>query len=760
MRVSSQKVALLFAGWLVITDLFVWGTQLTNAWPLKVLACISISFLPGMALLRVLRINLASHIEGLLYSLGLSVLLLMVSGLAANQVLYLLGVLRPLELPGIWGALNIIVAGCIALSLFTNKQALRLRYRFLPGWSSTSWMLLSGSLCMPVLAAFGAFRLNNGGDALVAAIALCWAAGIIVYIFLFRNCLSDNILAWSVFMIGLSVLLMTSLRGWDITGHDIMREFHVFTLTNINGRWNIGAYRDPYNACLSITILPQTYVTLLHVSGLTAFKLILQILFAACPVVIYVMLRRYVSKLGALAGCILFISYPTFINDSAMLTRQGVAYLFFSLALLAAMRVSRENVPKGLFLLCGLGVVLSHYSTSYMFVAIFAVTLTCKLVIQRLRGWKMQWHGDKFTVFSPVILITLLFATLLWYGLITATSGGLITTLSSSVANIPHMLSADNKSSDTSAAILLSSHKTEADIYQSYVSHPAVSNRVVDAAQYAPEITADDMSVTVLGKELSKLGVPPTITNLLRQNFAKILQLLAAGCVLYATYLGVFYATYLFARKKPATLPLDLICLSMAGIILVAFMVVLPTLSLNYGILRTFQQALIFLLIPLMLLLVRLGRFLRPHFRTGIATVGLVTLFLLFTGLFAQALGGVDAPLTLNNHGLYYGLYYTTQADLQSYAWMKTHIPPTRDVQAASYAKALMHDPHYPFSGIGILPTQVAPGNYIYLDQAELVAQKFYVNYDGSPLIMTFPVNYYNDQANQIYSTSTTGVYH
>lgn len=759
MRVSFRKIALLFTGWLAITDLLVWIIQLTNAWPLKVLAGICVCLLPGMALLRALRIELTSYLEYLLYSLGLSVLLLMVSGLAANQILYSLGVSRPLELPGILGALNIVIIVCIVVGLGTNRQVWRLQHRLWSGRSRASWVLVLYSLCTPVLATFGAFRLNNGGDALVAGITLAWAAGVIVYAFLLRNHLHDHALAWCIFMIGLSVLLMTSLRGWDITGHDIMREFHVFTLTNMNGRWNIATYRDPYNACLSITILPQAYVTLLHISGLTAFKLILQILFAACPVVIYVMLRRYVSKLGALVGCMLFISYPTFINDSAMLTRQGIAYLFFSLALLAAMRAGRENLQKSLFLLCGLGVVLSHYSTSYMFVAIFAVTLACKLVLQRLRGWKLQWRGDRSTVFSPAVLMILVFATLLWYGLITATSGGLILTLKNSVANIPHMLSADNKSSDTSAALLLSSHKSEAAMYQSYVSHPTVSNKIVDAAQYSPEITADDMTVTPLGKRFSALGIQPTVTNLLRQNFAKILQLLAAACVLYAGYLCIFYATYLFARKKPATLPLDLICLSMAGIMLVTFMVVLPTLSLNYGILRTFQQALIFLLIPLMLLLARLGRIIRPGFRTAIATMSLVSLFLLFTGLFAQALGGVDAPLTLNNHGLYYGLYYTTQAELQSYAWMKEHISPTQNVQAASYAEALMHDPHYPFSSVGVLPTQKSPGNYVYLDHAELVAQKFYVNYAGSPLIITFPINYYNDQTNQIYSTSTTGVY-
>jgi hypothetical protein len=137
----------------------------------------------------------------------------------------------------------------------------------------------------------------------------------------------------------------------------------------------------------------------------------------------------------------------------------------------------------------------------------------------------------------------------------------------------------------------------------------------------------------------------------------------------------------------------------------------------------------------------------------------MAALFLLFTGLFAQMFGGVTAPLTLNNHGLYYGLYYTTKADLQSYQWMKDHIPEGRSVQAASFAKAIMHDPKYPFKEIGVLPVQKPSGGYVYLDHAQMVARTFYATYEGSTLITTFPLDYYNDWTNQVYSTSTTGVY-
>ncbi len=758
MKLSAQRLTLLLFGWLVAINLLVWLAQRTGAWPAQALLFISLSLLPGAALLRALRTEPDSLLEGIVFSVGLSILLLMAGGFLLNEGLFRLGVARPLELAGIWVMLNVVTLGVIAGGAFVNRKPLWLS-KLRPQPSLVTCLFAGTAALLPVLAAFGAFRLNNGGDGLVAVICLCLGALILAGALVWQRRLSDKALAWGIFSLGLSILLMTSLRSWDISGHDIMREFRVYTLTHVYGHWDIGAYRDPYNACLSITILPEVLAKLLRISGQTSFRLLLQIYFAVCPVVIYITLRRHVSKAAAVLGCGLFLSYPTFINDSAMLTRQGIAYLFFSLGLLAALHLPREEVYKPLFILCAAGVVLSHYSTSYMFVAMFGIALAGKLFIQRFRGWRLTLRGNKFTVLTPGIVAFLALGTFVWYGQFTGTSTGLFVTLQRSIANVPNLLSDDNKSADTSASLFLAAHHSQLDLYQSYLGRAKVAPDDSVEWLYQPQITADDIAVTPLGTRLNAFGIKPSITARSRQQFAKVLQLFAGLSVFYATYLGVFYTTYVFARRKASMLPLDLICLSMAGIFLLMAMVAMPNLSLSYGVLRTFQQSLIFLVIPLMIFLARLGRFLGKRFRMPVVVVGMGGLFFLFTGVIAQLLGGVSAPITLNNHGPYYGLYYTTAADLRGYDWMKAHIPSHRDVRAAGYAKAIMHDPAYPFDQVGILPSQRPKNAYAFLDQAQIVAQKFYVYHDGSPLITTFPLNYYHDQTNQIYSTTTTGIY-
>jgi uncharacterized membrane protein len=754
LKIKSRTVTLGFVGWLIATNLFAVCALTAGWWPIKVLLFISLSLLPGLVLLRSMRVSFRSLPICILYAVGLSTLVLILSGLFANTVLYAAGIARPLNVWGIYSVWNVATCGLIIASALINKSPLWLQKWRGIALTKAGWGLTVLSSLLPIGAVFGAWRLNNGNDGAVALLTLCLAAALIVYVCVFRRRLPDSVIVWFIFILGLSVLLMTSMRGWDIVGHDLEREFRVFTLTNQHERWDIALNRDPYNACLSITILPQMYSVMLGVSGLIVFKLVLQVAFAACVAVVYTLLRQYTPKLGAIAGSLFFICYPTFINDAAMLTRQGVAYLFFALAILVISNKVQRWRHKSLFLLCAAGAILSHYSTAYMFVSLFAIAVACKFIA---KWWyKRKKRPDpaqhSLTVLSPLFAVSLFLMTFIWYAQITATSGGLMTTIQKSLANIPALFSDENKSSDVSSALFFAGGKTQADLYEAYLSGSLQAD--ADAArqlQFLPSLTEDSMPVTWLGKTLQNWGIDLTLTTTLRQHFAKVLQLLAVA--------GVVYAAYRFIRHRPHAQGLDFTCLSVASILLLALMVILPVLSVNYGILRAFQQALIFLILPIVLLLMRVVQSAHKKTVHAFATTGLVLLFALFTGIVAQLLGGTSPTITMNNQGLYHGLYYASAADKTSFEWMRHTIPHTSDVRAANFNRALMNDPQYPFSRAGILPTQTSPHTHVYVDHAQVRAQRLYTYYESSPLIMTFPLDYFDLTKNRIYSTTTTGVY-
>jgi uncharacterized membrane protein len=755
-RINHRHITMWLVGGYVATNVLVGLAHLTGWWPLKVLLFVCITLLPGVSILRLLRITPRTIPTGLVYSFGLSILVLMLSGLAANQLLPLFGINRPLGLLGAIGAWNIVTGILVGTSIRHNVQPIILESWSPKTWPRSAWLLAMLSVLLPCIAMLGAFRLNNGGNAHLAELSLCLAAALIACGVIFRRRLPDGLLVWLIFIIGLTVLLMTSLRGWDIVGHDIEREFRVYTLAHLNERWDISLDRDSYNACLSITILPQMLAQILDISGLVAFKVVLQIIFAVCPVVVFVLLRQYSTKLGALFGSLLFICYPTFINDSAMLTRQGVAYLFFALALLIISNKSQRHRHKILFLLCALGAILSHYSTAYMFVALFAVAVVCKLCVVWMQRRQERQTFSKIqplgTILSPIFAALLFLMAFVWYTQVTSTSDGLVVTLKKTVMNLPRLFSEDNRSADTSTALLFAGGKTQVDLYESYLSTSREpTTKMASALQYLPALTNDHLPITKLGERAHAIGISPSLIASLRQNFAKVLQVLALG--------GVMYVTYKLLRKKQGALSSDFIYLSLAGMVILSLMVMLPVLSMSYGLLRAFQQALIFLILPIIMLLTRLGRSLWPWLKTMSVTVGTVFLFLLFTGFFAQILGGTSPSLSLNNQGLYHGLFYSSEADARAFRWLKQHVKKGSDVRAANFNRAIMHDPNYPFARAGILPSQTGTGTFTYTDPAQVQAKKVYLYYESSPLIMTFPLDYYDDTKNLIYSTSSTRIY-
>jgi len=98
-------------------------------------------------------------------------------------------------------------------------------------------------------------------------------------------------------------------------------------------------------------------------------------------------------------------------------------------------------------------------------------------------------------------------------------------------------------------------------------------------------------------------------------------------------------------------------------------------------------------------------------------------------------------------------------ADARSFVWLKGHVPEGSDVRAANFNRAFMHDPDYPFSEPGILPSQADADSFVYLDYAQVQTQRMYAYYDSSPITMTFPLDYFDPAKNRIYSTASTRIY-
>ena len=151
-------------------------------------------------------------------------------------------------------------------------------------------------------------------------------------------------------------------------------------------------FQDAYTACLSITILPTILTNLLSVQDMYIFKVIFQILFATSPVIVFFIIKNYVTPIFAFLSAIIFVTFPTFFTDMPMLNRQEIGLIFFGLALYVMLkrRLAPQFYPnltlfpasnstlslttrRMLFILFALCVVVSHYSTNFVLFALIAM---------------------------------------------------------------------------------------------------------------------------------------------------------------------------------------------------------------------------------------------------------------------------------------------------------------------------------------------------------------------------------------------------
>jgi uncharacterized membrane protein len=618
--------------------------------------------------------------ERVLYSLGAVLLILLVGGLLLDVTLPHVGVARPLSLVPILIMVDVVV---VALMYWRWRQG-AITGSWRPAVRSVRTpelqVLVLSALCVPVVVA-GANRLNNGSGNVVSVVGLAGvvvAFGMVVWR---RAVLRDAVVSIAVYLLGLSLLLSTSLRGWYVTGHDVQHEYTVFQLTKNHGVWNISSFRDAYNACLSITILPTEIWQLVRVDDPYIFKVFFQLLFATCPVMVYLLARRYCSKHVAILAVVYFVSFPTFFTDMPYLNRQEMAFIFLGLAYLALTRPQWTAWRRRLIVIVyGLGMGLCHYSTIYVFIGTLGIAWVLEriatLLERRRRGERGPRHStragwsDATRIVTPVVIVSLALVAFLWGGVITQTSGGVRATLEEALPQV-FGASGGSYSSDTSYSILFGRQPSPQQLLDQYRAQ-ALSDRTsflpgtylplseVGTVK-TPLVATASLPLTPLGRFLSQAHVPvATLNDAVRALAAKGEQI----------FIIIGLAAWGFTRWRRRQFGRDFFLLSLASVIMVGAVTVLPGLSVSYGLLRAFQQAL-FLVAPVLVsgsifVFQPLGRVWAAR---AAAIVALVVLFSTI-GLMPQLLGGYPAQLNLNNSGVYYDAYYVHAQEVAALNWL------------------------------------------------------------------------------------------
>lgn len=344
-------------------------------------------FIPGLVLIKLLKLDSLGTLESVLYSVGFSVAFLMLSGLIINEFGGLVGLTFPLAtLPISLFVNTAVLVGAAAASLRRSPRKQPPQEKKI---SFTPTMLLLALI--PALSAIGAYYVDATGSNIILLFTIIAIAGLFTVGVLTNR--SPKTYAFAIVMIALALLLHVSLISNYILpyGGDSPVELYVFTNTQLTSHWNSTfmflsdeAY-GRYNAMLSITILPTVYSNMLGIDPTWVFKIIYPLIFALVPVGLYWLWQPYIGKKLAFIAAFLFMAQSTFFTEMLALNRQMIGELFFVLLLLTLLNKNVKREGKFVaFAILSFGLIFSHYALAEIFLfLILAAWATSALYLKR-----------------------------------------------------------------------------------------------------------------------------------------------------------------------------------------------------------------------------------------------------------------------------------------------------------------------------------------------------------------------------------------
>ena len=639
----------------------------------------------------------------------------------------------------------------------------------LPKHSNIEKALYALPIAFPILSILGTIVLNNGGSNTLTLTLFGTIAVYSLLLVLCRNKIGVNIYPYALFFMGAACLFTTSLRSWYITGHDIETEFYVFQQTKIHNIWDMAFYHDPYNACLSITILPTVLTNVLSIQDMYVYKVIIQLIFATAPVLVFFLIKNYTTPIFAFLSAFIFISFPTFFVDMPMLNRQEIAFLFFGLGLYVMLH---SNLPlvtrRSLFTVFALGTIVSHYSTNFVllasitFVYILMFIVSAPLVrkilaslLPKARRAEIIFPRKAF-LSLPMILI-LLATTFFWNTIYTNSSEHSASVLVKLGSSLFPQSNNHLAAIDVSYNFLSPTKPSPKQMLQEYIQRTVQSLQENEAAKnqfYSTSITSKYPTHLVS----QKLLAPTPLGNWLSSSHIPVFSIYEALARFIPDFIHVFVfigpLTLSFSKQKKRV-DLQYLLLCSGAVVLLIVMIMVPGLSVDYGELRMLQQFLFISSLPIVLILSSVLFFVKEPKRIVFAGIIASLLFLNSTGFISHLTGNYYAEINLDNAGSYYDAYYVHKSDVVAIEWLANNNTEHELVETdrRNAIKLLAYgdiDALYDF-----FPAAIPKNAYVYLVSSDRVVAVV----GTESLGYNPPENFLDDNKDLIYNNGKNKIY-
>lgn len=388
----------------------------------QLIAFIYLIFIPGILILRIFKIHKLSTIETILYSVGLSIFSIMFIGLILNFIGPIFGIVNPISIFPVVTVMSLFVVILCVLSYIRDKDFSDVNFIDTKDFLSPVFLLL----CItPFLAVFGTYFVNFYNNNLISMLLIVLIA-VIVFLVVFDK-IPRKLYPFAIWIIAISLLYGSSLISTYLWGWDIQNEYYLANTVFNNFYWG-STFWDAYNSMLSVVMLAPIYSLITNMDLIYVFKIMYPLLFSLVPLGLYKIFKEQTNPKLAFLASFLFASSSSFFMILPAEAREMIAEIFLISLLLLIFSKKIKNL-QALFIIFGIGLVVSHYSSTYLFLSII-ISVFILLALFYLYKWFVNPNGEKFfnilkLMNSPINIVTVMIIvifTYLWYNYI---AGGL-----------------------------------------------------------------------------------------------------------------------------------------------------------------------------------------------------------------------------------------------------------------------------------------------------------------------------------------------
>lgn len=373
---------------------------------------IYLTFIPGYLILRILRIHMLGSVKSLIYSVGLSTVSVMFVGFLTSMLLPYLGISKPLSTITLTATITLYVLFLSILSYIRDKDF------------GSDCMFEAGDLftpqflfltLIPFVAIFGSYSITNYHSNLISMLLLVLLA--VTFILTVFDKIHIKLHSYTLWVVSISLLLVSSLISPFVWGWDIQNEYYLANLILNYSYWNF-TLPDAYNSMLSIVMLAPTYSILTNLRLDYILKIVYPFLFSLVPLALYKIFKAQVnSSKIAFVAVFLFVSFNTFYIELLALTREMMAELYLVLLLLLLLNQRLKANTIVLLIIFSMGLVVSHYSTTYFFI-LALVGASLLMAVFRLSKFNISREKISLrnkTVVLPALTVFITAFAYIWY---------------------------------------------------------------------------------------------------------------------------------------------------------------------------------------------------------------------------------------------------------------------------------------------------------------------------------------------------------